>query len=237
MRVDPDVPAVAALLAEPSRVAILLALQDGSARPAGELARLAGVSPATASAHLARLVEAGLLVPVRQGRHRFYRSQREELGQVFELLAGLARPVRARTSAHDAEARRLRFARTCYGHLAGWLGVAIADALCERGLLSRRDLALELTDAGRRWFTELGVPCAGAAGAGRACVDWSERRPHLAGPLGTALARRLVDAGHLVRARDGRAVRVSDRGRAWLRRELGVDPDAFGARAARDGTR
>jgi DNA-binding transcriptional ArsR family regulator len=232
MRVDPDIPGVAAVLADPSRVLILLALQDGSARPAGELARIAGVSPATASAHLARLVEAGFLVPVRQGRHRYYRSERDELAQVIELLSGLARPAPARTSAHEAEARMLRFARTCYGHLAGWLGVAVADALCERGLLRRLDLALELTDAGRGWFAEQGVSCAAdGAARGRACVDWSERRPHLAGPLGAALTRRMLDAGYLVRARDGRAVRVSDRGRAWLRSELGIDVAGFRAAA------
>lgn len=222
MRVDPDITAIAGLLSDRSRVAMVLALQDGTARPAGELARAAGVRPSTASEHLARLVEAGLLAAERHGRHRYFRVAREELGHVVELLCGLAPPPPHRTSAHEAEARRLRFARTCYGHLAGRLGVAITDALCARGLLRRSELALEATEAGARWLAAIG---AGAAASGRACLDWSERRHHLAGPLGTALTRRMLDAGWLVRAREGRAVHLSDRGRRWVKSELGIELD------------
>jgi DNA-binding transcriptional ArsR family regulator len=229
MTVDPDVPAVAALLAEPARVAMLLALQDGAARPAGELARLARVSPATGSAHLARLVQGGFLAAVRQGRHRYYRLARDDVAALFEALAGWARPLPPGASARVAEARALRRARTCYGHLAGWLGVAVADALCARGVLRRREIAFEVTTAGRRWLAEAQVawtpPADDPAPLARACIDWSERRAHLAGPLGVALTRRFVDAGWLVRARDGRAVRVSERGRRAFREALGLEVD------------
>jgi DNA-binding transcriptional ArsR family regulator len=220
MRIDPDVPAIAKLLGDRARLAMLFALQDGTSRPAGELARVGAVSASTASEHLARLVEGGLLSVVRQGRHRYFRLVDDVLPQVIELLCRLARPALALTGHHQAEARELRFARTCYGHLAGWLGVAVTDALCARGLVARRDLAFEITDRGRRWFTELGAP---TGAHGRACLDWSERRHHLAGPAGTTLARRMLDEGWLVRARQGRAVRVSDRGRRWLRAELGLE--------------
>ncbi|MZD04555.1 metalloregulator ArsR/SmtB family transcription factor [Streptomyces sp. SID5785] len=226
----PRLAALAALLADETRAACLLALLDGRAWTAGELARHAGVAPSTASEHLGKLVAGGLLAEERQGRHRYLRLADAQVAQLVESLAGYAAPdggERPRTlgaaSARDAMAR----GRTCYDHLAGRLGITLTDAMAERGLL-RVDAGFALTDAGLSWFRGLGVPLGGGGRRPlvRRCLDWTERRPHLAGAAGAALCGHALAAGWIERIGSGRAVRVTTLGARVLRAELGVSaPD------------
>ncbi|MEO5626727.1 MAG: metalloregulator ArsR/SmtB family transcription factor [Dokdonella sp.] len=217
---------IGALLAEPARAGILLALMDGSARPAGELGELAGVAPATASVHLRKLVEGGLLAALPQGRHRYYRLASEEVAHLVETLAlAGARPVTALPATRADPA--LRRARTCYQHLAGKLGVTLFEQLRRRNGLRLDSDALHLSPRGAHWLHETGLlerDDAIAQLPGRSCIDWTERRFHLAGPLGNQLARRLIDAGWLKRHRDSRALMLGSEGRDGLRR-LGIDWD------------
>ncbi|MEO7430586.1 MAG: helix-turn-helix domain-containing protein, partial [Dokdonella sp.] len=197
------------------------------ARPAGELGELAGVAPATASVHLRKLVEGGLLVVHAQGRHRYFRLAGEDVAHLVEslALAGVRAPACVRSTA-PAD-RDLRRARTCYRHLAGQVAVALFERLRERGALRLDSDALRLSHHGAQWLHDLGligVDDAIATLAGRQCIDWTERRFHLAGPLGTALAQRLFDAGWLRQRRNSRALAVGSAGRDGLR-ELGIDWD------------
>jgi DNA-binding transcriptional ArsR family regulator len=212
------------LLGEPARAAMLDALLGGEAMAAGELARVAGVSAPTASEHLGRLREGGLVEPIASGRHRYYRLASPDVAQVLEALSLLApvvppRPVRSLRQARTDEAMRL--ARTCYDHLAGQVGVALHDALVMRGALLPGGDGYLLSADGERLLGGLGVPVAAARAArrhfARPCLDYTHRRPHLAGALGAAVCSRLLAAGWLVRRAPGqRALRVTDAGRAAL---------------------
>jgi len=212
-----------ALLAEPARAGILLALIDGSARPAGELAALAGIGAAAASEHLHRLVDGGLLVAQAQGRHRYYRLADDRVAQIVESFAlAAASPAPSRAVRTDAATRR---ARTCYRHLAGRLGVALFDALRVRGGLRIDGDAIRLEARGSAWLHANGLLDDEAACqrlAGRSCVDWTERRFHLAGPLGDHLARRLLETGWLRRREGSRALAIAPAGRSGLR-ALGIE--------------
>lgn len=217
---------LAALLADGTRAGICVALLDGRAWTAGELARRAGVAPSTASDHLTRLVRGGLLVEERQGRHRYLRLAGPSVAQLIEDLAGHApTPPAPTTSLRAARATAaLAYARTCYDHLAGRLGVLMYDALLAAGRLDRSS-GLALTRDGWAWVSELGVPVdvlrAARRPVVRDCLDWTERRPHLAGALGAALCRQFSDLGWITQGA-GRAVRLTPIGRAALAESLGV---------------
>lgn len=214
-----------ALLAEPARAAMLLALMDGGARPAGELARAAGVGAATASAHLKRLLDGGLLGVCAQGRHRYYRLASDEVAAWLEALA-LPQGPRALPKA-SADVALCR-ARTCYRHLAGALGVALCDAWLERGWLQSTADGLHLSPLALEALHRTGWPAERVERLpglrGRGCLDWTERRLHVGGPLGVALTGAMLDAGWLRRAERGRALLPSADG---LRRlaALGVRLD------------
>jgi len=220
----------AALLGEPTRAALLAALLDGRAQPATALAYAAAASPQAASNHLAQLVQGGLLAVEREGRHRYYRIASPQVAEVLENLAGLAAlRTRQREPPTRADAQ-LRHARSCYDHLAGRLGVALADALLLRGyLLAPADDAkvYVLTDAGRRWFADFGIvpETLSRRPLARRCLDWSERRHHLAGALGARLFDQLCERCWLVRAREGRAMRLTPTGARGLRENLGLSLD------------
>ncbi|MET0783955.1 MAG: winged helix-turn-helix domain-containing protein [Leifsonia flava] len=220
-----DVAAVASLLGDPTRAAFCLALLDGRAWTAGELARLAGVSPATASGHLDRLVRGGLLAEERQGRHRYVRLAGPDAAHVVEVLASSTRPAAPRNSYAAVRAGAgLAAARTCYDHLAGRLGVGVLDALDQRDYVSRAD-GIAMTASGAVWLASLGVDVDGIRRAHRPvvrlCLDWTERRSHLAGGVGAALAAVFFERDWIRRA-DGRAITVTDAGRTGLQRELGL---------------
>lgn len=222
--------AAAELISEPARAAMLLRLMSGRALPAGELALAANVSPQTASGHLARLVEAHFLSVEQQGRHRYFRLAGTDIASAVEALLVLTPAARRRAAQPSAmpEAGTLAHARTCYAHLAGWLGVRIADALQARGiLLPASGKAFALTPSGRDFFGELGVslppvPAAPSAAFARQCLDWTERRPHLAGAVGVALYRRLLALGWIAPAKGTRTVRVTLSGKQELWKRLRI---------------
>ncbi len=220
---------IAALIGDPARANILSALMDGRALTAKELAFAAHVSPQTASAHLASLTTFGLLAREQQGRHRYYRLASQLVGSMLEAILTVA-------GHEDAGGRHstwrggepLRTARTCYDHLAGRLGVAIADSLAGTGRLDLTPDGGEITDAGRLFLQDLGLhPASGGSTRRvfcRPCLDWSERRPHVAGRLGAAIAGRCFELGWLARMRDTRAVAITEAGHAGFAARFGIDP-------------
>ncbi|MGR4864291.1 ArsR/SmtB family transcription factor [Caulobacter sp. LARHSG274] len=224
---EPNIASPAALIGDPGRAAMLQALMDGRAHPAGALAWAAGLTAQAASNHLARLVDGGLVTVEREGRHRYYRLANAEVAHALESLALLAAPVRSLEQPRLPQARALRDGRCCYGHLAGRLGIAVTDALVGRGLLvPAADKLYAVTAAGQAWFEDLGVeaePSRSKRGLARQCLDWTERRHHLAGPLGVALLSRLVALGWIETVAGSRAARLTTRGREELRTRLGVD--------------
>jgi DNA-binding transcriptional ArsR family regulator len=214
----------AALLADRTRAAFCLALLDGRAWTAGELAKVAGVAVSTASEHLDRLVGGGLLVEHRQGRHRYVRLAGPETAAVLEAVAATGAPAEEvpRTMAAAHRQRNLRFARTCYDHLAGVAGVALADGLIGNGLVGNAD-GLALPARGRAALQAAGIETPRRKRpALRECIDWTERRPHLAGSIGAAICRHAFGAGWIARIGSGRAVRVTPLGVRELDRYLGV---------------
>lgn len=220
---------VAALIADPSRAAMLGALQNGRAQTAGALARAAGVSAATASAHLKKLRMSGLIVQNLSGRHHYFRLAGHEVNDALESLARLIpKPARS-IAAQTPERRALCDARLCYDHLAGAIGVAIADALVASKALaaSGDDFTLALGPRARVVFKKVGInidELRGPRPLVRSCTDWTERREHLAGALGAALATACLERGWVKRIRGTRALRVTDAGRRALARQLGVTP-------------
>jgi len=226
----PDLAALAALLADGTRAAFCLALLDGRAWTATELARHAGVAASTATEHLNRLVAGGLLAEERQGRHRYVRLAGLGTAELIENLASLAprRPAPPGTLPAVNRSRALARARTCYDHLAGALGVAIADSMTRRGLLGWEH-GPALTGDGTAWLAGLGIalPPATRRPAVRSCLDWTERRPHLAGAVGAAVCAHAFDSGWITRIGTGRAVALTAAGRHALHEHLGLS-DGFG---------
>jgi DNA-binding transcriptional ArsR family regulator len=217
----------ASLLGEPTRAIMLLKLLGGKALPAGELAFAANVSPQTASGHLSRLAEARLVSVEQQGRHRYYRLADEDVASAVEALLALMPSHRRGVQPKTAPAvGTLPYARTCYSHLAGWLGVQLIDALQANGYLEPSDdKSLAVTEAGRAWFEDLGVTIPksesrASAKFARACLDWTERRPHLAGTLGVSLYRRMLELGWVGPIPGTRALRVTFKGKQELWKRL-----------------
>ena len=199
MREGPDIARVAALIGDPARANMLVALMSGKALTATELAAEAGVTVQTGSSHLARLHEGGLLDVRKQGRHKYFALASTEVAGAIEALMGLAAHAGYLRNRPGPRDEALRLARTCYNHLAGDMGVRMFDSLLERGCLIRRDGTVELTEAGRRFLIAVGVEVdrlsARGSGLCRECLDWSERRSHLAGSIGRALFARFVELG------------------------------------------
>ncbi|NKQ57191.1 winged helix-turn-helix transcriptional regulator [Amycolatopsis sp. K13G38] len=202
---------VAAVLAEPSRAKMCLALLDGRAWTIGELARAAGVGPSTASEHVTRLRESGFVTGARQGRHSYVRLADPRVAELIEHLAQHAEQRPATGLKASLRARRLAYARTCYDHLAGTVGVAIRDGMVRTGLVAV-EAGLTLTARGHDVLTGLGVPvpAGGRRPLLRDCLDWTERREHFGGALPAALLAHAVEAGWVSREPD-RAVRVHRR--------------------------
>ncbi|MFZ0216492.1 MAG: helix-turn-helix transcriptional regulator [Candidatus Dormiibacterota bacterium] len=243
MRGDADIAPIAALMGEPARAAVLIALADGRALAATTLASEAGIAPSTASAHLARLVQGGLVRVERSGRHRYFRLAGPEVAAAMEALARLApeQPIRSLRQGTRAEA--VRRARVCYDHLAGRLGVGITDALVANGFVAAevgdaaavdpvlgagRAHRYTLPEAGRNRLLDLGISLDAATRRPliRYCVDWSEQRPHLGGRLGAALLDAFVRL-RWVEHGPRRVVWLTDRGRHGLADQLGVASSAL----------
>jgi DNA-binding transcriptional ArsR family regulator len=216
---DANIAFVANLLADPSRAAMCLALAGGEARPAGELAARAGISAQTASNHLAKLIAGRILRVEQQGRWRYYSLAGPDVGYAVEALAVVA-PPQPPSVAGDGipdAVRRLARARTCYSHLAGRLGVALANALVASRWLEDDGRRYRVTPDGAGAFRALDIDMGPRPmDAARRCIDWTERRPHVAGPVGTALACLALERGWVRRLRGTRAVAVTPTGRAQL---------------------
>lgn len=226
MDYTPGISQVAGLLADPGRAAMIWALMDGSARPAGELALLAGLSPSSTSGHLAKLTEGGLLVQETHGRNRYYKLAGPEVGQVVEALASAALAAQPRKPRPIPVSRgtplALREARTCYDHLAGELAVGLFERMAGAGWLVQDGKQVVVTDLGNAGLSALGIDL-GSIGRRRrqlacACPDWSERKPHLGGALGAALLDTCKQAGWLRPANGSRALHVSPEGRRAIGR-------------------
>lgn len=239
---DADIAALASLLSDPARCKVLLALDDGRALAASVLADEAGVSRSTASSHLGKLTEAGLLSVETHGRNRYYRLAGREVGELLESLGRLAPTRPVRSLREGTRAARLRSARTCYDHLAGRLGVQLMGSLLEREILiggdgrydPRRDtrdalsspgfdIQYELTDSGRDFLVELGIEIPSRRRAlVRYCVDWTEQWHHLSGGLGRALLDHFLAAGWVRRAARGRGIAVTDSGGRAFAEHFGI---------------
>ncbi|UIJ35283.1 helix-turn-helix transcriptional regulator [Allobranchiibius sp. GilTou73] len=234
---DVDLSAVGAVLADPGRCRMLLALDDGRTLPASRLADEAGVSAATASSHLRRLVDAGMLVVEPHGRYRYYRLAGPEVGRLIETLQPFAprRPVQSLRQ--GTRAAQLRTARTCYDHLAGRLGVALMTSMLERHHLTGGDgqrtpkegpqgagseIDYELTDAGRAFLDDFRVTLAPRRRAIRYCIDWTEQQHHLGGALGRGLFDRMVALDWVRRSPAHRAVDLTPAGREGLAATFGI---------------
>jgi DNA-binding transcriptional ArsR family regulator len=247
VRGEVDIAPIGALLGDPTRARVLMALADGRALPASRLAAEAGVAPSTVSEHLARLLAAGLVAVRPEGRSKFYRLASPEVADALEAIARIAPERPVRSLREGSQARALREARTCYNHLAGRLGVGLFAGLLSHGLLSGgdgqhhpdravhdrlsapgRDLCYRLTPRGEEVLGGIGVDLDAVLArrpAIRYCLDWSEQQHHLAGPLGTALAGRLFALGWVTRTQQRRVIRVTEAGREKLPEVLGLAPD------------
>ena len=226
MSVDADISVVAALFADRSRADMALSLLDGRALTASELARSAGLSPSAASPHLARLVEGGILNVQRQGRHRYYQLATPAIARVLEVLLTVA-PSRPVSTLRDTQRRNVLWAaRTCYDHLAGSLGVDLFDRLLQTGMLVEDTNIITVSPAGVTFFNDLGIDLEklhlGRRPVVRPCLDWTERRHHLAGALGAALLDLLMKNGTIERRQTTRAVRVTEHGNKFLDEVFGV---------------
>jgi len=213
-----DLAEIGALIGEPARANMLAALADGRALTATELSYIAGVTPQTTSGHLAKLAAANLLALVRQGRHRYFRLASPLVAQMVEGIMAVAAvqlpPRRRLPSRIDDE---LRTARTCWDHLAGRLGVGLADTLAARRQIVLTADGGEVTQAGVAFLAAFGAELPRASGSRRPfcrpCLDWSERRWHVAGTVGAALCRRCLELGWIERRRDSRALAITGEGR------------------------
>lgn len=231
---EANVATPAALIGDPARAAMLMALMDGRAMPATQLAWAAGITPQSASNHLGKLTGGGLVTVTRQGRHRYYRLAGPHVAQALEALSSLSPVPKPMDPPLSPKARRLREARTCYDHLAGRLGVALAEAMERAGLFEADgEDRYRLTPEGEARLRGLGVDLAAIRpnprGTLRPCLDWTERRPHLSGPIAARLLERLFTLGWIVRGREGRSAVLTPTGREGLKRTFGLELDEAAA--------
>jgi DNA-binding transcriptional ArsR family regulator len=217
---------IAAMIGDVSRSAILCTLMDGRAFTAGELASYASVSAQTASGHLAKLMEAGLISVAQQGRHRYYRIASADVADVIESLAVLAAAGPKSFRLPGPKDKAMRLARSCYDHLAGQLAVSVAVTLEKRGFLSLQDGSATVSAEGRKYFCDFGLALDRDAPKRRvfcrACLDWSERRFHIGGQLGAELMDRLIELNWLKRGPQSRTLIVTRSGEAGFAREFGI---------------
>lgn len=225
---QPKIASTAHLIADPARAAMLMMLVDGRAHPAGELAFAARVTAQTASSHLGKLLAGGLLAVETEGRHRYYRLAGPDVAVALEHLAAIGSDHVVRRKPLSREAQHLQFARCCYDHLAGRVGVTVTQALEARGyLVAAADKQFNVTPTGIAWFNSMGLDTATIKptrwGLARQCLDWTERQHHMAGPLGVRFMALLCAKGWLRRHKGSRAVQVTPQGWAGLKEQLGID--------------
>ncbi len=226
MDVEPSMATIGAMIGSPARSAMLAELFDGRAITATELSQIANISPSTCSEHLSKLVQSGLLVCNQHGRHRYYSLSSSEVAEALEPLVHLVglKPIPMRTASPQKKA--IRDARLCYDHIAGKLGVQICNAMVDQKILTPASRDFELTKNGERFFEGLGIDLAEIRSNrrmfARQCLDWSERKPHVAGALGAAFTNHSFKQGWIIRAKQRRVVVVTPKGKQAFFKRLGV---------------
>jgi DNA-binding transcriptional ArsR family regulator len=223
MIVEPDVSRIARTIGDPTRIRMLTLLMEGRALTAKELAHGTSVKPATATAHLRRLLADALVVSTPQGRHKYFRLASPQVAQCVEALLVVAVPAKAAPATPPHPIQQARF---CYDHLAGRLSILITEALLKRDLLRLNGKSFVVTGRGERWFAKFGIDLPALAGGRRkfayACLDWSERKDHLGGALGAAVAQRMLEAGWLRRRPGTRIATVTRLGGDALGSHFGI---------------
>lgn len=227
MNANSNIAQVASLVSDASRAAILTVLLDGRYHPASELAYMAKIKPQTASFHLSKMVAANLVTVEQQGRHRYYGIQNQEVAQIMETLLSITPPVEIRSLNQAAENEALRQARTCYDHLAGKLGIQLTNSLLSAGVLSEVGDQFTVTEKGEDFFKAFQVDLRRVKRKRRSfthrCLDWSERRHHLAGALGHALLERLLELHWIQRVPSTRAIKITPEGKKGLQEIFHID--------------
>ncbi len=227
MPFEPRLDIIGAALADPSRARIVCELMDGRSHTGKELASVAGVAPNTASDHLSRLLDAGMICAQRSGRFVYYRIASDEVGEVLERMSWLSPTDHLYRGSKRRQAPEL-LARSCYNHIAGRLGVLIAESLISAGCIRETDSGVRLTQVGCEKLVEIELVSAEAAPpAAKCCLDWSERRRHLSGPLGTAILDNALARKWLSRPRTGRALHIEEKGFAAFERHFGIAKSAL----------
>ncbi|MDN4080392.1 winged helix-turn-helix domain-containing protein [Paenibacillus polymyxa] len=227
MSTQSNVAMIASLVSEPSRAAILTALLDGRFHTASELAHMAGIKPQTASFHLAKMTEAQVITVEKQGRHRYYGIQDPEVAKVMESLLSIAPPVPIKSFKQASENEAIRLARTCYDHVAGHLGVQIMSFFMQKGILSEDQDGLHITQQGEIFFADFQINLKNTRQKRRSfshkCLDWSERRHHLAGALGSALLDRLFELHWVEHLPTTRAIRITAEGKRGFKEVFSIE--------------
>lgn len=231
---------LSAQLADPARATMIMSLMDGSSRSAGELGLTANVSPSSASGHLAKLVSARILTDTRQGRHKYYRIATAAVARAVEAMQIVASPGTVLRHIGQSTLNPFAFARTCYDHLAGRLGVEVTAALQRQKILRLSGKGYEVTDKGRGWLDEFGIDWQELQTERRSfalqCLDFTERRPHLSGALGAGMLARMIELDWIAKTRVPRSVRLTAKGRTELTKQLNIVFTENGIRSTRHST-
>lgn len=227
MNINPNLPALAGIISDPSRAAILTSLLDDRFYSAGELASIAKIKPQTASFHLSKLLEENLITAVKQGRHRYFRLQNQEVARIIETLLTLTPPARVNSLKQSVEDKAIRNARTCYDHVAGYLGVQLADSLIKKGYIADTQDGFKLTEEGVTFCTSFGIDLNVMRKKRRSfchkCLDWSERKFHIAGAVGNALLERFIDLNWIQRQPNTRALVITNIGKREFMEKFSID--------------
>lgn len=227
MKTNSNVAIVASLVSETSRAAIITVLLDGRFHAASELAYIVGIKPQTASFHLAKMVDANVVAVEKQGRHRYYGIQNQEVAQVMESLLSIAPPIEVKSLKQASDDKALRLARTCYDHLAGSLGVQLTDTFIRIGVLREENKQFTVTEKGKEFFTNFKIDLENIKKKRRSfshkCLDWSERRHHLAGALGNALLEKLLELNWVQRLPKTRAIKITSEGKIGFKEVFSFD--------------
>lgn len=227
MSINPNMAEVASLLGETSRATMLASLMDGRYHTASELAYMANIKPQTASFHLAKLVEGNLLIVEKQGRHRYFQLANEDIAEFLETFLAISPPPEIRSLKQSSQMKLLQEARTCYDHLAGKLGVHLTESMVDSGYLQKEQNEYVVTSEGVAFFTQFGLDLKNLKRKRRsfchACLDWSERRHHLAGALGHGLLIHFLELEWITRVPTIRAIKVTEKGRKGFKQVFHID--------------
>ncbi|MFT3827687.1 MAG: winged helix-turn-helix domain-containing protein [Chitinophagaceae bacterium] len=223
---EQDFKNIAALIGDPTRALVLWTLLDGKAFTATELAIAADTTAQNISMHLQKLVQADLLVVESQGRHRYYRFARKEVAYAVEALANLIPPVKARDKRSDEDNTGIRYCRTCYDHLAGKIGVALSDSLLRQKILQQKENEFVISKKGNQWLLQFGIDTEELQQQRRTivrpCLDWSERRYHIAGAMGAALLNKMLQEDWLRRTKNSRMIVITANGEKQLHKHFQI---------------